>query len=86
MPESMIEAGQANATHNHAGACIGTGGQGMIGGIPPPANAVSVGSQSMMVLPHVMSALAGIIEGPKKSIAAINIVLTILRMFICRPR
>jgi hypothetical protein len=31
-------------------------------------------------------ALAGIIEGAKNSIAAMSTVLTILRIFICRPQ
>jgi hypothetical protein len=71
----MIEAGQAIATHSHVGTCTpppGTG-QGKRAGW---ANAVSVGSNinPLIIPPHgPLMALAGIIEGAKKSIAAINI-------------
>jgi hypothetical protein len=72
MPERMIEAGQAIATHNHVGTCTppGMGGQGMGAGW---ANAVSVGSHTAGT-PHGPTgiALAGIIEGAKNNIAVIN--------------
>lgn len=56
----------------------------------PEANAVSVGISHVPAgKPHGVSALAGIIEGiiegAKESIAAINIVLTILRKLIVAP-
>jgi hypothetical protein len=51
------------------------------------ANAVSVGSNPLIITPHGLpTALAGIIEGAKKSIAAINIVLTAFLMFIVRTQ
>jgi hypothetical protein len=92
MPERMIEAGQANAAQNQAGGapCVGGAtGHGMGAGW---ANAVSVGSNTnpLIITPHGLpTALAGIIEGiiegVKKSIAAINAVLTIFRKFIFAP-
>jgi len=71
MPERMIEAGQANAAQNHAGGAPlvgGATGQGM----KRAANAVSIGS-NLVRGPHGATpmALAGIIDGAKKSIAAI---------------
>jgi hypothetical protein len=81
----MIEAGQANAAQNQAGGapCVGGAtGQGM-GGLM--ANAVSVGSHPKTPHGSTGAALIGIIEGAKKSIAAINMVLTILRIFIFAP-
>jgi hypothetical protein len=54
------------------------------------ANAVSVGSQLRAGVKHetgmVAPALSGTIEGAKNSIAAINTVLTTLRVFIGRPQ
>jgi len=86
MPERMIEAGQANAAHHHAGGdqfVGGGGGQGIMAGA---ANAVSVASHPMETKPHgVTTALAGIIEGTKNSIAAISTVLTTLRRIMFAP-
>jgi hypothetical protein len=82
----MIDAGQANAAQNHAGGAPlvgGATGQGIIAGA---ANAVSIGSKPVRGIPHgIPTALAGIIEGAKKSIAAINMVLTILRKLMIAP-
>ena len=79
----MIEAGQANAAQNQAGMnpCVGgAGGQGTIA-----ANAVSVGSHEMQGNGTAAPALSGTIEGAKKSIVAINMVLTTLRIFTGSP-
>jgi hypothetical protein len=85
MPERMIEAGHANAAHHH------TGGAPLVGGATGQgtmmrANAVSEGSHPAGI-PHGRAgkALTGTIDGAKKSMAAINAVLTILRMFIFAP-
>jgi hypothetical protein len=90
MPERMIEAGHANAAQNHAGGAPlvgGATGQGIMAGA---AKAVSIGSNPVRGTPHGSAALAGIIEGmiiegAKKSIAAINMVLTILRKLMIAP-
>jgi hypothetical protein len=83
----MIEAGQANAAQNQAGMypCVGgAGGQGTIA----TAKAVSVGSHPLAGRHGrpTTPALTGTIEGAKNSIAAINTVLTALRVFIGRPQ
>ena len=81
----MIEAGHANAAQNQAGGapCVGgTTGQGMKSG--GAANAVSVGSHARGT-PHPTLALTGIIEGTKKSIAAINMTVTVFRKIIVAP-
>jgi hypothetical protein len=80
----MIEAGQANAAQNQAGMnpCVGgAGGQGIIA----TANAVSVGSHETQGNGTAAPALSGTIEGAKKSIVAINMVLTTLRIFTGSP-
>jgi len=84
-----MDAGQANATQNHARVCDPptTAGQGVMAAA---ANAVSVGSQPMVIGPPqgrtvVTAPDLGIIDGAKKSIAVINTTLTILRGFIFRP-
>jgi hypothetical protein len=80
----MIEAGQAKAAHHQAGGAplVGATGQGMKGML---AKAESMGSH-VKGCPHGMViALAGIIEGAKKSVAAIKTVLTILRKFMVVP-
>jgi hypothetical protein len=84
----MMDAGQANATQNHARVCDPpTAGQGATG---TAANAESVGSQPVGRTPHgAMPGPApdlGIIDGAKKNIAVINTTLTILRGFIYRPQ
>jgi hypothetical protein len=84
----MIEAGQANAAQNHAGMnpCPGgTGAQGIMAGA---AKAVSVGSHPLAGRHGrpTTPALTGTIEGAKNSIAAINTVLTALRVLIGRPQ
>lgn len=73
----MIEAGQANAAHHHAGGAPLVVGMGTGHGVKGIAKAVSMGSHTTGPHPMIL-ALAGIIEGTKKSIAAINAVLTIL--------
>jgi hypothetical protein len=84
-----MEPAQPITTHGHAGVCAcPAGGQGTMS-LFRPAKAVSMGSQPL-VLPQEatatpLTALIGIIEGAKNNIAPINIVLTILRSFICRP-
>ena len=55
------------------------------------ANAVSIGSNPVRGTPHGIAAFARItagpiIEGAKNNIAAINIVVTILRKFMVAPR
>ena len=105
MPETMMDAGQANRPQNHpVTACVGAAGQGTKG---IPAKAVSICSHAGWgITPHgmagganaasrgipekgtpfgVMPLLIGIMDGAKNSIAAINTVLTILRIVICRP-
>src|SRR5215469_9716942 len=86
-----MEPAQPMTTHGVTGVCVCGGGQGitLTGG---PANAVSTGSQPVArgTVPHGVAATAltafiGIVDGAKKSIAPINMVLTILRSFICRP-
>jgi hypothetical protein len=85
MPERMIEAGQANAAHHHAGGAPlvgGATGQGIIAA----ANAVSIGNKPVRGTPHGSgNAFTGIIEGAKKSIAAIKTLLTVLRKFMIAP-
>src|SRR5437868_14750878 len=90
MAERMIDAGHANAAQNHAGGAplVGATGQGMGGGAA--AKAVSVSSATGKNPHGMLTALAGIIEGTiiegaKNNIAAINIVLTILRKFMVVP-
>jgi hypothetical protein len=82
----MIEAGQANAAHHHAGGAPlvgGATGQGIIAGA---ANAVSIGNKPVRGTPHGSgNAFTGIIDGAKKSIAAIKTVLTVLRKFMIAP-
>jgi len=88
----MIEAGQANAAHHHAGMCVGAGGQGIYMPMAvPPAKAVSAAINPFLIKPHpTPNALAGIsegtIEGAKNSIAVTNMVLTILRRFMVAPK
>jgi hypothetical protein len=82
IPDRMIEAGQVNPAQNQAGtgACMGAAGGH---GIMIAANAVSLGncSHGVIMVPHGRGmALTGIIDGAKKSITAINAVLTIFRM------
>src|SRR5690348_13925020 len=82
----MIEAGYSNAAQNHAGTCdTGADGQGAGSMRSAPANAATAGSNTIESNPHGKTATppAGIIEGAKKSIAAINTVLTIFRMCLC---
>jgi hypothetical protein len=83
----MIEAGQANPAQNHAGMYPCDGGSGAQGIIAGAAKAVSVASQTAgpQGMPPGGPALAGIIEGAKKNVAAINRVLATLRIFIGRP-
>jgi hypothetical protein len=53
MPETMIEAGQANRPQNHPEiACDAAAGTGQGIGSPGPANAVSVGSHPTGTNPH----------------------------------
>jgi hypothetical protein len=85
-----MDAGQANATQNHARVCDPATAAGH-GVVTTAANAVSVGSQPVGIAPHgkVTEGPApdlGIIDGAKKSIAVINMTLTILRTFIFRLR
>jgi hypothetical protein len=84
----MIDAGQANASHNHAGACIATGGQGTTKGTRvPPANAVSTVIIPEGARPHPIMdcALAGMNDGAQNNKAATKIVLMILRKLIVAP-
>jgi hypothetical protein len=88
-PERMMDAGQANATQNHARVCDPptAAGQGLTA---RPAKAVSIDSQPVGITPHGTTTPGpapdrGIIDGAKKSIAVINTTLTTLRGFICRP-
>src|SRR5262249_31949053 len=82
-----MDAGQANATQNHASVCDPPAMAGH--GVATAANAVSVGSQPVGITPHGATPGPapdlGIIDGAKKSIAVINTMMTILRGFICRP-
>lgn len=86
MPERMIDAGQANAAQNHAGGAPLVGGATRQGIMAGAANAVSIGSNPVRGTPHGSgNAFTGIIDGAKKSIAAINMVLTILRKLMIVP-
>jgi hypothetical protein len=84
-----MDPAQPITTHGHTGTCECPGGQGTT--LTTPAKAVSAGSQLTWTVPQegsdcALTGLIGIIEGAKKSIAPINMVLTILRSFICRPQ
>jgi hypothetical protein len=86
MPERMMEAGQANAAQNHAGGAPLVGAAGGTGqGKAGTANAVSMGSHEKTHVKALARVSEGIIEGAKNNIAAINIVVTILRKFMVVP-
>jgi hypothetical protein len=90
--ERTIDPAQPITTHGHTGVCECPTGQGVTGGSAgAPAKAVSVGNQSRRV-PHgtlttgaAFTAFIGIVEGAKKNVAPINMMLTILRRLTCRP-
>jgi len=86
--ERTIDPAQPMTTHGHAGVCECPAGHGTV--LTTPAKAVSIDSQATGRVPHgkagaALIGLSGTIDGAKKNVAPINMMLTILRRFIFAP-